>query len=840
MRRATALCLLASALFVTLISSAGAQTQASFRQLLDGLHARSIGPANPSGRIVELAVVESNPETFYFAAANGGVWKTTNGGKSFEPIFDNYSSIGVGSVAVSQSNPNIVWVGTGEGNIIRSGSWGSGVYKSVDGGKTFQHMGLRESRQNARIVIHPTNPDIVYVAALGHAWGPNSERGLYKTTNGGRSWTKLLGDDENTGCIEVTMDTQNPDILYASLYHYRRDAFSGTSPRIEWGPGSGCFRTEDGGANWTRLSNGFPDGELGRVGFSVYLRDPNIVYAVVQAPTRQQTGTYRSNDRGITWEKVNDFQANPPFFYQQIRVDPNDPETIFLCNVQLTWSTDGGRTLQPVQQRGVHVDHHALWINPKDSNHIILGNDGGVYITKDRAQSWEWVANTPLGQFYAGGYDMAKPYNVMGGVQDNGSWHGPSRTYRSNGILNADWRRVGGGDGFYVWADPTDPNIVYSESQYGALRRYNFAESNQARNIQPRPAQGAERYRFNWNTPLLISHHNPATLYFGGQFLFRSKDRGDNWDTISGDLTRGMPADRNDTGHTITTIDESKLKQGVIWVGTDDGRLHVTLDDGQTWTEVTDNIPGIPTDGWFSRVETSYFDEATAYIAVDRHRNNDVNPYLFKTTDYGKTFTKITGDLPMVNIHSVRQSSKNPNLLFVGTEKGVYATNNGGINWHQFVLPNMPRHAIVHDVQIHPRERELIVATHGRSFYIIDIAPLEETIESDVHLFDVKPAIKFDNSPIDVDPYEFVGENPPYGAVIYYWIDPELNGDRHLVVQDASGREVMVLGLPPTGGLRRAVWDLSDSDGLAASGEYTVTLHVGERKFSKKVQVVDP
>lgn len=822
------------------IAAATAQSSTVFGEMIRGLSARSIGPANPSGRIVELAVVESNPSTFYFAAANGGVWKTVDGGKTFAPIFDDYSAVGVCSVAVSQSNPDIVWVGTGEGNIIRSGSWGSGVYKSVDGGKSFQHMGLRESRQNARIVIHPTNPDIVYVAALGHAWGPNSERGLYKTDNGGQTWTKLLGDEENTGCIEVTMDSQNPDILYASLYHYRRDAFSGTSPRIEWGPGSGCFRTEDAGKNWTRLSNGFPDGELGRVGFAVYRKDPNVVYAVVQAPTRQETGTYRSNDRGKTWEKVNDFQANPPFFYGQIRVDPNDPETIFLCNVQLTWSTDGGKTLQPVQQRGVHEDHHALWINPADSNHIILGNDGGIYITTDRAQSWTWVANSPLGQFYAVGYDMATPYNVMGGVQDNGSWHGPSRTYNSVGIQNSDWRRVGGGDGFYVWADPTDHNIVYSESQYGVLRRYNFAESNQAKNIQPRPATGEARYRFNWNTPLLISYHDPATLYFGGHVLFRSKDRGDTWETISEDLTRGMPEGRNDTGHTITAIDESKVKQGVIWVGTDDGRLHVTLDDGQSWTEVTDNIPGIPNDGWFSRVETSHFDEATAFIAVDRHRNNDVYPHIFRTTDYGKSFTRITGDLPMANVHSVRQSSKNSNLLFAGTERGVYATNNGGVNWHHFVLSGMPRHAIVHDIQIHPRERELIVATHGRSFYIIDIAPLEESVTSDAYLFHIKPAVSFDPADVDTDPTSFFGENPPYGAIIHFWISPSASEPGHLIIKDALGVELRKIDIPAKSGLHTAVWDLVHGEGRVAPGEYTVTLVVGDRASTRTVSVVKP
>lgn len=829
-----------TALFVLTAGTLFAQDQTTFRQLVFGLTARSIGPANPSGRIVELAVVESDPDTFYFAAANGGIWKTTNGGKSFEPIFDNYSSIGVGCVAVSQSNPNIVWVGTGEGNIIRSGSWGGGVYKSTDAGKTFTKMGLTDSRQNARIVIHPTNPDIVYVAALGHAWGPNPERGLYKTTDGGLTWTKLLGDNENTGCIEVKMDTQNPDILYVSMYHYRRDAFSGTSPRIEWGPGSGCFRTEDGGKTWTRLSNGFPDGELGRVGFAVYRRDPNIVYAVVQAPTREQTGTYRSNDRGITWEKVNNFQANPPFFYGQIWIDPNDPETIYLGNVQLTWSTDGGRTLQAFPQRGVHVDHHALWINPNDSNHLILGNDGGVYITKDKGQNWKWVDNTPLGQFYAVGYDMATPYNVMGGVQDNGSWHGPSRTYRADGILNSDWRRVGGGDGFYVWADPTDPNIIYSESQYGNLTRRDLSTSARPATIQPRAPQGEERYRFNWNAPFLISHHDPATLYFGGQFLFKSTDRGDNWQTISPDLTRGMPPDRNDTGHTITAIDESKVKAGVLWVGTDDGRLHVSRDDGVTWTEITDNLPGIPNDGWFSRVETSYFDPATAFVAVDRHRNNDNRPLIFKTTDYGATFTLISGDLPMANVHSVRQSSKNPNLLFAGTERGVYVTNNGGANWYHLDILGMPKHVIVHDIQIHPRERELIVATHGRSIYIIDIAPLEQEISGDATLFEIRPAVAFDWVEKELDPYAFIGENPPYGAVLYYWIAPNNDEDRHISIADSDGQQVATIGLPKLEGLSRAVWDLMIGEERAKPGEYTATLHVGDKKFSRKFTVVVP
>jgi photosystem II stability/assembly factor-like uncharacterized protein len=826
-------------------------TPSSTSQLFNALPARAIGPTTMGGRIIDVAVVESDPATMYVAAATGGVWKTTDNGLSWRPIFDQAGTLCIGDVAVAPSNPDIVWVGTGEANILRSVSIGDGVYKSTDGGKTWKHVGLKETRHVGRMLIHPKNPDIVYVAALGHAWGPNEERGVFKTTDGGKSWDKVLYLNENTGIIDLAMDPSEPDLLYASAYHFRRDAMSGSEPRIQWGPGSGLYRSEDGGKSWSQMKEGLPERPMGRCGLDVYRKDPNIVYATVQT---DQTGSkgkkddvpgaggiYRSEDKGKTWKRMTSWM--PPltfhFYFGQIRVDPNDDQRLYVAGINMHVSTDGGKSFSNVGG-GFHADQHALWINPKNSDHLVLGNDGGLYFSKDRAKTWQPIRGMPLGQYYALGVDMRQPYWIYGGTQDNGSWGGPSATYHA-GIGDTDWRSVAGGDGFYCQVDPTDPDTVYCEAQYGVLQRVNLKAGGKGgrASIKPKAAKGEEPYRFNWNSPILISPHAPKTIYFGGNFLFRSKNRGDTWETISPDLSRGGKP--QDTGHTITTIAESPFQAGLLWAGTDDGRVHVSKNGGKDWTEVTGKIPNLERNGgWITRVECSYHAEGTAYVSVDRHRNDDLAPYLYKTTDYGATWQAVAGDLPKEgNIHVVRESSKNENLLFVGTEFGVWGTLDGGKHWHH-LKDGLPPAVLVHDLVIHPRERELVVGTHGRSLYIIDIAPLEEmtakALAADAHLCAVRPAVAFQVK-MDTKTTTYLGTNPPYGARVSYHLKEASKEPVTVFVLAKDGKTLATLPGKQKAGLHQVVWNLREGDTLAAPGEYVVRLQVGDRSWTTTVRV---
>jgi photosystem II stability/assembly factor-like uncharacterized protein len=832
-----------------------------------GLQFREIGPAIMGGRIADLAIVESKTRIFYVATASGGVWKTTDRGTTFEPIFDDQSTGSIGDVTVSQTNPNLVWVGTGEPQNRQSSPWGDGAFKSTDGGRTWQHVGLRDTKHIGRIVIHPANPDIVYVAAVGHLWGPNPERGVYRTTDGGATWERVLFVDENTGAIDLAMDPDDPQTLFAAMYQRRRTGFGFNGG----GPGSGIYRTTDGGASWQELTNGLPEGNLGRIGLDIYRHDGNLVYAVVEADLRtgggggfgppgqggpRKSGVFRSRDRGDTWEKLSD--TNPrPMYYSQIRIDPNDPDRIYVLGTQLAVSEDGGKTFRNDGAPGIHVDHHALWIDPTDSDHLILGSDGGVSRSYDRGVSWRKYDNLAIGQVYQVGVDMRDPYYVCGGLQDNSPWCGPSRTLNSYGIRNADWYDVWGGDGFFSVPDPNDSTTVYSESQGGNLGRYDVITGERTQ-LKPvaRPTDDDEdrRFRWNWNTPIVVSSHNSATVYVGANVVLKTTDRGMHWEEISPDLTKQLdrdeleimgvlPTDGMISRHdgissygNITTIGESPVNPDVLYAGTDDGNVQVTRDGGATWEDITSRVEHLPERTYVSRIVPSRFDEGTVYATFDGHRNDDYRPYVYVSRDYGRRWRAITSGLPDWSVNVVVEHRRNPNLLFVGNEIGVYFSIDGGERWTRLQnnLPTVP----VDDIVIHPRENDLVLGTHGRSVWILpDITPLEqmssEVLASAAHLFPTKRATMYSIAggwPFNAG--RFAAANPPNGAVIRYYLgralgpavvtdDVEVSGPNaresspqqeaehgaKISILDAGGEVVRELDGPGGAGIQQVVWD---------------------------------
>ncbi|HZD04902.1 MAG TPA: hypothetical protein VE173_08285, partial [Longimicrobiales bacterium] len=638
---------------------------------LPGLRWRTIGPAVMGGRISDIAVVESRPSTFWVGTASGGLWRTDDGGTTWEAQFQNQRTASIGDVTVAPSNPDVVWVGTGEPSNRQSSAWGAGVFRSLDGGRTWQNMGLTESRHVARIVIDPRDADVVYVAAVGHLWGPNPERGVFRTRDGGETWQKVLYVDENTGAIDLVMDPGDPRTLLAATYQRQRTAWGYNGG----GPGSGIWRTLDGGEHWERLTEGLPPGDEGRIGLDVYRGDGHLVYAIVEARTRagygptqfggeQVGGIYRSTDRGRTWEHLNPLNERPMYF-SQIRVDPNDPSRIYDGGRPLYVSDDGGHTFRRDGAEGVHSDIHALWIDPNDSDHLLLGTDGGVYQSRNRARSWRHLNGIPISQFYEIAVDMQDPYTVCGGLQDNGSWCGPSRTYSERGILNAHWHQVFGSDGYYTRMDAGDPSIVYAEGERGDLARIDLrtGESVAIRPV-PRsrpgaPEGGREDYRVNWNTPVVTSRHDPSTLYFGAQVLLRSRDRGQTWEEVSPNLTRRIDRDtltimgvrgsditmaRNDgtaAFGTITTIGESPLDPDLIYVGTDDGNVQRTRDGGGSWANVTPHVDGVPDGYWITRVRPSTAREGVVYLTIDGHRSDDFRPFVLRSDDYGESWTLV-------------------------------------------------------------------------------------------------------------------------------------------------------------------------------------------------------
>jgi len=819
----------ASLVAFSLFLSAGARAQnagtglhpsVTDSAILAELPLRSIGPASMSGRVADIAVAsipgEAPGRVIYVASAAGGVWKSENGGISWKPLTDATSIASVGDVTVAPSNPDIVWIGTGESNNLRSSSWGHGLYKSTDGGRTWTHMGLRASQHIPRILVHPTNPDIVLVAAMGPLWKSGGERGVYRTTDGGRTWTRVLEVNETTGATDLVFDPTNPNVIYAATMQRERKAYS----FVAGGPESGIYKSTDGGTTWRRLTSGLPAGDKGRIGVDVSQSQPRTVYAFVDA---QDGGVFRSDDGGENWTRQSNINSLP-WYTGQVRVDTRNPDRVYHIGQALSVSNDGGKTWERIAN-GTHADHHAMWISPVDPNDVAIGNDGGFYFSHDRGNTWDFSSNLPVSTFYTVGLDTRDPYYVYGGLQDNGSWGAPVATRRRTGIGNADWINVGGGDGFYTVVDPTDPLVMYSESQNGALQRVDVA-TDERKSIRPTGSNG-EPLRFNWSAPLVISKYDNHALYFAANYLFRSPDRGDTWTRLGGDLTRALDHDtlpimglraaggyRRHDGN-IATISESPIRRGLIWVGTDDGLIQVTRDDGSTWTRI-DRFPGVPPLAYISHVVASAHAEGTAYATIDNHRDNDFRPYVLKSTDFGRTWTSISANLPQEgSAQVVREHPRNPNLLFVGTENGLYASTNGGGSWSRITggLPTVP----VHDLMIHPRENDLVVATHGRGFWILDdVTPLERLTEASAAgvalLFPVRPATIFNlaSGPATAGDRDFFAPNPPPGALLGWVVNraPPAGSTMRLVITNSAGETVRDMAVRGSAGIHRLAWDL--------------------------------
>ena len=835
------------------VGQSPSEAASPLQEALDALRFREVGPAIMGGRVADVAPVESNPSKFYVGLASGGVWLTENNGMSWTPLFDEQPCASIGDVTVFQANPNVVWAGTGEPQNRQSTPWGCGVFKSTDGGRTWAGVGLEDTRHVARIALHPGDPDVAYVAAAGHLFGPNEERGVFRTTDGGATWERVLWVDEDTGAIDLVMDPSDPRTLFAAMYQRRRTAFGFSAG----GPGSGLHRTTDGGDSWTELTRGLPSGDKGRIGVDVHRRDGALVYALVES-RGDGRGLYRSTDRGDSWEKVS--SRNPrPMYFSMVRIDPNNPERIYLGGVRFSASDDGGRTWwEGDAAEGIHVDHHALWIDPADSDHLVLGNDGGVATSFDGGRTWRHHNNIAIGQFYEIGVDMSDPYRVCGGLQDNSSWCAPNETITGYGLRNSDWRDVWGGDGFYNQFDPENPDILYTESQGGNSGRVNLA-TGEALNMRPVPPPGEarqsaadpaddpaegpsgreggeesgeeRRYRYNWNAPIVVSAHNSSVVYVGANHLMRSRDKGMSWEEASPDLTRQIDRDtlpimgalvtdstlsRHDgiaTYGNITTIDESPLSPDVVYVGTDDGNVQVTRDGGGSWTQVADNVPGLPERSYVSRIEASHHAAGRAYATFDRHWDDDYAPYVYGSDDYGESWRRMTNGLPHWSVNVIREHPRNENLLFAGNEIGVFVSLDRGGSWRRMSgLPTVP----VDDMVVHPRDNDLVVGTHGRSIWILDdLAPLEDlatgsVFDKNAHLFPVAGAtqwFRMGGWPFRGDVYE--AENPPDGAVIRYWLAEGVDSAA-LSVTSEDGATVRTLDATAEPGVNQVIWDLRE------------------------------
>lgn len=866
-------------------------------ELLDGLPLRNIGPATMSGRIVDLAVLESDPYTFYAATATGGVWKTTDNGISFKPVFENEATHSVGAIALHQNHPNIVWVGTGERANRQSSSWGDGVYKSHDGGKTWKNVGLKDSHHVGRIVLHPTDTLVAYVAAIGHLWGPNEERGLYQTKDGGKTWERIIYVDEDTGVTDVAMDPSDPNILYAATYQRRRRPYGFHGG----GPGSGIHKSTDGGKTWKELSNGLPEGDYGRIGISIYRSNPEVVFISLEqgyqynastAYNERRAGLYRSKDKGESWELMSDWNPRPMYASQPL-VDPSDESRVYMMN-QYSYSSDSGRTFTAPRQ-SLHGDDRILWVNPKDPRHVIKGDDGGIGISYDRGIKWLFVSNLPVSQYYRIAVDDAKPYNVYGGLQDNGSWVGPSETYRTDGIVNEDWKRLGGGDGFLNLVDRNDPDVVYTESQYLGLSRLNM-KTGQRQDIRPGDPKGRISARRNWDAwgpgipepelgnamamgnwdgPFFLSHHDDNTIYAGTNVLWKSTDNGATWTSL-GDLTTkvnrrellimGQRPDENtaslDDGipyyPTLTAVAEDLFKPGMLYAGTDDGLLQVSWDDGQTWNDVTSQLAGLPKETWINTFEPSSHQEGRAYVAINNYRNNDFNNYIYRTDDYGKTWKSVEGDLPADRVaRTLREDPRNPNLLYLGTELGLFISINGGANWVE-LRSNMPMLPF-NDLVIHPRDNDLVLGTHGRGVWILDhVNALQEltpeVLNQEAKLFSISEAeiINYMRDGSHTGDMYYRGENPAFGAAIDYYLKDEVDTKEiSLRIFDAQGKQVDEVKTKNKAGLHRVMWDLRhavESSGTGRSrisgpyvvpGAYTAKLEVNGKIYAQRFQVSD-
>lgn len=880
------LCVFGVTVLASLPNGVLGQTPDQVAAIADKLQWRELGPTIMGGRVSDLAVVESDPSVFYVATATGGIWKTENAGVTFAPIFDKEVTSSIGDVTVAPSNPNVVWVGTGEPQNRQSSPWGNGVYRSTDAGRSWTHLGLEDTHHISRIQVHPRNPDVAYVAAVGHLWAPNPERGVYKTTDGGQTWEHVLFIDENTGTIDLVMDPNDPQTLFAAMYQRQRRAWGYNGG----GPGSGIYRTTDGGRTWVELTDGLPTGDKGRIGLDIYRRDGNFVCALVEADARapggrggrgggaggdQESGLYCSTDRGESWEQRSTTNSRP-MYYSQIRIDPNDPERMYLGGSSLYRTSDGGRNFTSDAAAGVHSDHHALWIDPANSDHMILGGDGGVSVSWDRSDNWYQFRNLPLAQFYEVGVDMRDPYHVCGGLQDNGSWCAPSDTWSNQGIRTRDWYNVAGGDGFFTLMHPTDPTVMFAESQGGNLSRVDLVTGESAR-MRPigRPGEDGEMpdLRWNWDAPMLLSAHDDNTVYAGANVLFKSTDLGQSFEAISGDLTYAIDRDsleimgtpgalpqmsRNDGQSSygnLTAIAESPSDANVLYTGSDDGRVHVTRDGGATWTDVTDNIDDLPDNTYVTRIVASHGSPGTVFAAFDGHRSDDFAPYVYVSENFGEDWEAIVSGLPTTSVNALAQHPDNPQLLFVGNEIGVYVSVNRGEYWVRMRsnLPTVP----VDDIKIHPRENDLILGTHGRGIWIMeDITPLERLTEnvfaSVAFIFPIRRATSYNvHRPQGWTPGIYAASNPTAGARIRYHLAAE-SEDVTLKIMDSRGQDIRELEATGDAGLNEVIWDLrlveNDANGEPMSpgprvmpGVYLVELTTGDQIVQSEVVVrLDP
>jgi len=806
---------------------------------------RSVGPANNAGRISVVVGVPGNRDVYYVAGANGGIIKTTNGGVTFRPIFDRQNISSIGAIAIAPSDPNIIYVGTGEENPRNNASIGDGVYKSVDAGEHWTKIGLDKTDKIARIAIDAKNPDLVYVCGLGREWGPNEERGVFKTSDGGKTWKKILYVDPQTACSDVAIDPGNLNIVYAGMYTYRRWAW-----HLESGGGStAVYKSVNGGESWERLSGkdrerGLPKGDMDRIGIAVAASDPDVVYVVSE--TKNEGELWRSDDGGDHWRTVNrDPNINfRPFYYSDIRVDPKDPNRVFSLSGSLYMSEDGGANFKTIA-RDVHGDHQALWIDPTNPKYILSGSDGGWQVSYDGGRNFEVVNTFPFTQFYHINYDMQKPYMVCGGLQDNGNWCGASQTLSGQGNRKNDWYTVSGGDGFFTVPVMDKPWLVYSDAQGGMISITDTRTGTQ-QSIYPYPnrvgsvgdAMISHKYRFNWNSPIALSPLNPKVVYFGGNVLFKSTDYGHSWTPISPYLTTNDPKKQESSGGpivvdntaaefhcTIITIAPSPLDSNVIWVGTDDGNVQVTRNGGKTWSNVFTNVPGLKPNAWIPTVDASHYEAGTAYVAADHHQDDDYSPYAYMTTDYGKTWKRITGDLPnsAAWVHVVREDPKNRSLFYMGTEMGVWASWDKGAHWISLRgdLPVVQ----VRDIQVHQRDNDLLLATHGRGLYIMDdiaaLQGLETAQSSDAVLFDIRPATRWSmwNRDGNLGQKKWTGENPPQGALITYYLKNQPSGEVNITITDRNNRVVRRMRrVADDAGINRVVWDLRHDPPAGAGG----------------------
>ncbi|MBM3296359.1 MAG: hypothetical protein FJY83_02045 [Candidatus Aminicenantes bacterium] len=862
-------------------------------KLLEAFSFRALGPYRAGSWVTAFAVPSSPPRdrlyTFYVGTRNGGVWKTVNCGTTFEPVFDAQPKLSIGDVAVAPSDPAVVWVGTGEPYCARSSSSGDGVWKSADAGKTWAHRGLSDSHHIARVLIHPANPDIVYVVAMGRLFSTNEERGVYKTTDGGASWRRVLYLNDRIGAVDLALVESAPDTLYAAMYD---------KVRLPWhyelgGPESAVYKTTDGGANWTRLGGGLPEGRIGRIGLDVYQKDPRILYAVVEngnrrppteaeaaedrrrgvAPAPRTAGNevYRTDDGGLSWRKANAGHEaalnKAPYSFNQLRLDQNDPETVYITGQTLASTNDGGKTWKGLTwpsdgvMRRAFGDFRALWVDPLDSNRLLFGSDGGVNISFDRGLTCHHAYNIPLGEIYAVGVDMEEPYNIYCGLQDHDSWKGPSNGW-TGAISLTDWVTVGEGDGMHNCVDPTDPRWLYNNREMGTMWRLD-QKTGVRKVITPERAPGRPPLRFNWTPPIALSPHNPAIVYTGAQLVFRSLDRGDTWREISPDLTTDEDAKQHGEGYisycTLTTLAESPVEPGVLWAGSDDGKVQVTRDGGATWSDRTAALEaaGGPAEFWTSRVFPSPHEAGTAFVSKTGWRLDDYRVSLHKTTDFGETWTSVAGDLPdgkPVNV--VVQDGKNPNLLFAGTEWGLYATLDGGATWRPFGA-NLPSVKVT-DLVIHPRENDLVVGTYGRGLYVADIAALQQVtaavFEEDAYLFDIEPRVQrlyggLGNHRLLGDSH-LSTPNEPNAVVIQYYLKAVAAGGAKITVADARGTVLAEVAGGGAAGMNTAAWDMrvrrpgqkmERFEGRRAPmvepGEYVVTLRAAGISMTKTARI---